>query len=868
MTAPLLPLETIEETRIAVAFSGGVALAVYESGVAVEFFRLVADDAYAPLRKRIGRVVVDVIAGTSAGGLNGAFLANALVNQGDIWQLLPLWRDKADLDVLLYPPTQADPQSLLDGDYFRDEILNALAAKGTGAAGKRPLQDAIDLFITGTNLDGERVDFATPDGEDITTQTYRQVFHFQFRDDGADGPDNKNDFRGDANIQRLAIAARTTASFPGAFAPVLIDKAFMGPIAENLAEAAQSYHIDGGVLDNRPISLAVQAIDARSAAHRVMRHLFYVEPDPDVIRVRSVQAGPQPYSPPDVIYQALVGLTSYQSITNALEAIEQRNRNVARRRRALDAYEQNAGAYQQTAARTQRTDDDPLQRIEADGGPPERRIDHRDAFLFAGPVRFDSAYFRAVEDGYLDLRLRSLDHLAPSGMPTLFQCFDGIGTALGPALQEEAKAGAIERATAAAAEVWPLQFFLYQLKSMIVAHLDLRYYRRYYDYLTGAVLKQYPDKPTGPDDGNELAFYQDAVRSLNEIARRCSVQIAMVRELERTSANAQMSECIGLVAELQAARAALARLMAAYRQETSQERRKQMRHIDLAGVLQETLRAIQERSFQQERCGLFNAMRRGDGDTLRSAIAGLLRRHRIQKALEGQQRSPRQAYLTKLAHAYWSLRDALESFYLRDMMLYPVMDGDEVQAELEEIRFARISPADSDVFRRGLSASDKLAGELLWHFGGFLKSSWRGNDLVWGRLDAAEIIVKRLWPGGGGDEKCLEFIRALQAGIIDDMRKNYGMVIFDPPNTTEIKDLIGKQTMSAVSIFDRCRWLATGTLTSFKILANAVTDGPAGRYIPTSAKSIVGKTVGYATGLVLLFGRLCKWAKSAWDSFW
>ena len=250
------------------------------------------------------------------------------------------------------------------------------------------------------------------------------MFHFQYRDDGPPGQ-AKNDFRGDANIQRLAIAARSTASFPGAFAPVLIDKAFMGHVVENLAETGQSYHMDGGVLDNKPIGLALNAIDSRPAKRRVSRHLFFIEPDPDVIRVRAAQAGPQPYGPLEVIYQALIGLPSYQSITNALDQLQQRNKTAAQRRRMLDSYDKAAGAFQAKACRKSEADDNPVRQIEADTGPPPHDLDNQATFQFAGPARFDSAFYRAIEDGYLDLRLKSLDRLAPPSA-RLSQCFDEL----------------------------------------------------------------------------------------------------------------------------------------------------------------------------------------------------------------------------------------------------------------------------------------------------------------------------------------------------------------------------------------------------------------------------------------------------------
>ena len=38
----------------------------------------------------------------------------------------------------------------------------------------------------------------------------------------------------------------------------------------------------------------------------------------------------------------------------------------------------------------------------------------------------------------------------------------------------------------------------------------------------------------------------------------------------------------------------------------------------------------------------------------------------------------------------------------------------------------------------------KLRGVTLHHFGAFLKSEWRENDYLWGRLDGAELMLRTL----------------------------------------------------------------------------------------------------------------------------
>jgi hypothetical protein len=57
----------------------------------------------------------------------------------------------------------------------------------------------------------------------------------------------------------------------------------------------------------------------------------------------------------------------------------------------------------------------------------------------------------------------------------------------------------------------------------------------------------------------------------------------------------------------------------------------------------------------------------------------------------------------------------------------------------------RISPLDAKLgFGKGLGLDDKLAGHQLRAFGGFFKKSWRSNDILWGRLDGLNCLLKAL----------------------------------------------------------------------------------------------------------------------------
>ena len=92
----LLP-EDLQELRLALVMTGGVSLAVWMGGTALEFSRLIradrnADTTYLELL-RLTRSLprVDVIAGTSAGGLNGALLAYAVTQDAEVSGLRDLW---------------------------------------------------------------------------------------------------------------------------------------------------------------------------------------------------------------------------------------------------------------------------------------------------------------------------------------------------------------------------------------------------------------------------------------------------------------------------------------------------------------------------------------------------------------------------------------------------------------------------------------------------------------------------------------------------------------------------------------------------------------------------------------------------------
>ncbi|MDP6833473.1 MAG: patatin-like phospholipase family protein, partial [Alphaproteobacteria bacterium] len=124
-----------KELRLALVCYGGVSLAVYMHGVSKEILKLArastdhqagteagerasnsdytdTEAVYLDLLRQIGQqlelhIVVDVIAGASAGGINGILLARALALDLAFDPLRSMWLDNADVSKLLAPDRRA-----------------------------------------------------------------------------------------------------------------------------------------------------------------------------------------------------------------------------------------------------------------------------------------------------------------------------------------------------------------------------------------------------------------------------------------------------------------------------------------------------------------------------------------------------------------------------------------------------------------------------------------------------------------------------------------------------------------------------------------------------------------------------------------
>jgi len=256
-----------KELRIALVCYGGISLAVYMHGVTKELWKTVGTEAiYGRLlehvREKHGlelRVMTDIVAGASAGGINSVFLAQAIHSGQSLEPLTKLWLERADVDILLdpdarpwskiakfwamplvsfilrrpgnvisesvAPETRAEVREKLSrlirsrwfeppfsGIGFSKLICEALTAMGKAPSGPPllPPGHPIDLFVTATDFKGHLETLHLNSPPTVQESEHRMSLSFKSAAPVQGGQPL-------APSPELVFAARATASFPGAF---------------------------------------------------------------------------------------------------------------------------------------------------------------------------------------------------------------------------------------------------------------------------------------------------------------------------------------------------------------------------------------------------------------------------------------------------------------------------------------------------------------------------------------------------------------------------------------------------------------------------------------------------------------------------
>jgi patatin-related protein len=379
----------MKELRLALVCYGGSSLAIYMHGVTKEVHRLVKGsalfdagiqpgptalsesvyfDVLAELAERQSvrtRVVVDVIAGTSAGGINGIYLAKSLTHNRSQDLLRDLWFKRGDMKQLLLLPTRwpwklrlalllprAFRRSPLRGADMARWLYEALegmddgGSEPDGLATLLPEGAELDLFVTMTDFFGYDRQVQIADPLLVHDQQHRHAMEFRF------GP-GQDHFRQSDNGS-LAFAARATSCFPGVFPPVSftafqewVPEAQLGELQERFfriytlsgADPASTQFIDGGVLDNKPFGWAIGAIADRRADFEVDRRLLYLEPDPGERFLTAPGEPPAPKPAPSTVAAlmgAAGGIPRHEPILDDLLSVGDHNERVAKIRDVIE----------------------------------------------------------------------------------------------------------------------------------------------------------------------------------------------------------------------------------------------------------------------------------------------------------------------------------------------------------------------------------------------------------------------------------------------------------------------------------------------------------------------------------------------------
>ncbi len=404
-----------KELRLALVCYGGISLAIYMHGITKEVWKLVRASAarrrgdpagadseavYHALLDVIGdtvdlRVIVDIVAGASAGGINGILLADAIAGGRDMEPLRDLWLDGADVDRLLdeggaagrwtkwwatplvwyarrhgYGMADAavDPAARVEvraklsrfmrsrwfrppfsGVGFTAMLYDALAAMAAMPAGPPLIPPGLplDLFVTVTDFNGRPEALTLHSPPAIVETEHRLVIDFHSSGQEA--------VRSVGDPAELAFAARATASFPGAFPPAQVGEidavvtargatwpgraAFLRRIFPRRAASGRRFEdaalIDGSVLNNRPFGPAIEALRRRPSHREVDRRFVYIDPKPGM-HGRDADGAVVAPGFFTTVLRALADIPREQPIRDNLEAIATLSARVRRLRTVVD----------------------------------------------------------------------------------------------------------------------------------------------------------------------------------------------------------------------------------------------------------------------------------------------------------------------------------------------------------------------------------------------------------------------------------------------------------------------------------------------------------------------------------------------------
>ena len=312
MTSPQAPPH---ELRLALAMRGGVSLSVWIGGSCAEVdqLRTAAPTATGGFWDRLvdeagyDSVAVDILAGASAGGLNGVIYAASQQFGFSMGQLREVWVKVGDTEKLLRTKAESNTYwpSLFKGDeYFFTQartLLKQLCDEAPEASRARTAPSPILLTLSATLVEPIRRVVNSPQDELLSNLRFASGFVFRHPHHAWQHSDfSPSDGLSDRVADQLALAARSTSSFPVAFEAanvlsfrrdsftaedgrdgdkLLVDMAGVFQDRSNVDVDDCGFLVsDGGILDNIPLGRALQGIADASAEGPTDRYLLYIHP--------------------------------------------------------------------------------------------------------------------------------------------------------------------------------------------------------------------------------------------------------------------------------------------------------------------------------------------------------------------------------------------------------------------------------------------------------------------------------------------------------------------------------------------------------------------------------------------------------------
>ncbi len=687
------------EVRLGLVLYGGVSLAVYENGVAQEMYRAMRGDGFYGLIGQLiqSRVVIDVISGTSAGGVNGVMLAYALAQRRNFLPSADLWRDQGDILRLMGERADGTEDAVLDSQYYWQKLRDCFAT-GLPKDSLAPEIDELDLFVTSTDANGALSTVYDEMGHAIDVKNHRALFKLSYRGPRPKGKDaRKNDFA--KSVNELATLCRMTSCFPVAFHPVSVP-AWATSLMTWGKLRDPAVFLDGGLLNNKPFSSTIDAIATRTARGEVERFLIYVEPSPE--QFCKASAPPSP-SMARAAFDSLVSIPSYQSIAADLAAVEAHNQRVAAINDVLDVFGKapDAAADCMDLAQVILPKDDGCPSV---GYYKARSIQLRDAVVKALLDDANGRGYFPVPESVTPLQNR------PAALRA-------------SAERDDRRSG---RLLVQSFDAWrgdPLDPLDPLLLDRLLRY-DVFFRLRRVRYLSARLMRAVKQKETVAEAAWNVAnhFFE-----LYEIA-----QWAMVRWLTNAR-DIRWEDLSGRYLQFDTQPfLERQRILKEIADEFWQHTARKLNELVYSAIEVPVQPSADARAAFYQACSaqptapsptnLLDAIDSG----LKAAITTLTLSPDADVAASGSM-----------------LRNEFCRFLDVDRQVFPLQFGSDFEST-DTIRVVRFSPLDA---QRGLSVGlpeDKVRGIALADFGAFFKKSWRANDILVGRLDAACLLTECL----------------------------------------------------------------------------------------------------------------------------